>query len=77
MTASAVTATPVNDPPAYPVSSTEEPESSEMEQKTIKSENEQNSENRPIELDAGSDANVTVPVEDKSSETTMEANTNV
>ena len=74
-TASAVTATQVNDPPAYPVGSTEE--AKETEQKTIAPENEQNSENRPIELEAGSQPNITVPVEDASSETTTEANTNV
>ena len=71
MTAPAVTATLVNDPPAYPTGSTEE--ATETEQKTITPENEQNSENRPIELKAGSEPNVTVPVEDTSSETTMEA----
>ena len=70
MTASAVTARPVNDPPPYPVGSTEEPE-------TIAPENEQNSESRPIELEAGSEPNVTVPVEDASAETTMKANVNV
>ena len=72
-TASVVTATTVNDTPAYPVGSTEE--ATETEQKTITSENEQNSENR--ELEAGSEPNVTVPVDDTSSETTTEANTNV
>ena len=74
-TASAVTATPVNDPPAYPVGATEE--ATETEQKPITSENEQNSENRPIELEAGSEPNFTVPVEDTSSETTTEVNKNV
>ena len=77
MTASAVTAKPVNDPPAYSVCSIEEPETTETEKKTIETENEQNSESRPIELEVGSEPNVTVPVEDTSSETTMKANTNV
>lgn len=77
MTASAVTATPVNDPPAYHIGSTEELEATETEQKTITSENEQNSENRAIVPEAGTEANVTVPVEDTSSQMTMEANTNV
>ena len=72
MNTSAVTATPVNDPPAYPVGSTKELEATETEQETI--ENEQNSENTSIELEAGSEPNVTVPVEDASSETTTEAN---
>ena len=72
MATPSVAAAPVNDPPAYLAGSTEEPEATETEQKTI--ENEKNSENTSIELEVGSGPNVTVPVEDASSETTTEAN---